>query len=392
MGLFTTRSGTRFFLVVPLLLFLSASGGCRSNSWSLWQAYSARFVDQQGRVFDPQGDQHTTSEGQAYALFFSLVANDRAGFDRVLYWTQINLAGGDLHRQLPAWLYGKDKDGQLKVLDANSASDADVWTAYSLIEASRLWKYRPYEDLARAMLVLIAKNEVVNLPGFGPMLMPGTTGFQHGDTWTLNPSYLPVFLFNRLANVDPSGPWSQIAVRIPTLLEQSSRHGFAMDWVDYVPGDGFYPTAQPRSGTDKDVEGAGGSYDAIRVYMWAGMIDNKNSDRPRILNAVPSMAAFLSSHPTPPERVNQMGIPMEKEGPVGFSAALLPYLRAYPDLSQASARQLVRVAAQRNPTSGLYGKDLAYYDQVLALFSTGFLDGRFRFGKGGEVNVEWKLR
>jgi endo-1,4-beta-D-glucanase Y len=31
------------------------------------------------------------------------------------------------------------------------------------------------------------------------MLMPGPTGFQHNQTWTLNPSYMPVFLFERLA-------------------------------------------------------------------------------------------------------------------------------------------------------------------------------------------------
>jgi len=37
----------------------------------------------------------------------------------------------------------------------------------------------------------------------------------------------------------------------------------------------------------------------------------------------------------------------------------------------------------------LYGKDLAYYDQNLALFATGYLDSRFRFGPGGELKVEW---
>jgi endoglucanase len=75
---------------------------------------------------------------------------------------------------------------------------------------------------------------------------------------------------------------------------------------------------------------------------------------------------------------------------VGFSAAVLPYLRGYPEFSRAYARQLVRLNAQKDATSGLYGKDIAYYDQNLALFATGFLDARFRFGPGGELNVEWK--
>lgn len=392
MGFFTTRPGKRLFVVVPLLLLFCASGGCRERSWPLWNAYSARFIDPQGRVFDPQGDQHTTSEGEAYALFFSLVTNNRAGFDRILNWTQANLAAGDLQHQLPAWLWGKDKDGQWKVLDQNSASDADTWMAYVLLEAGRLWAHSPYTTLGRAMLALIATNEVVNLPGFGPMLLPGPSGFQHDDAYTLNPSYLPDFLFARLADSDPSGPWVQIAVRIPTLLEQSSRHGYAMDWVDYMPGDGFYPTAEPHPGSDKDTDSAGGSYDAIRVYLWAGMTDSKSPDRSRILSAVPGMASYLSTHDAPPERVNEQGIPIEKQGPVGFSAAMLPYLRGNPGFSRFSARQMVRMAAQRDAKSGLYGKDLAYYDQNLALFSTGFLDGRFRFGPRGELNVEWKFR
>ena len=391
MGRLASKLRMRFFLVMSLLLLVGAFSACRDDSWPLWQAYSARFIDQQGRVVDPQGNQRTTSEGQAYALFFSLVANNRANFDRVLNWTQANLAAGDLAQHLPAWLYAKDKDGQFKILDTNSAADADTWMAYTLIEAGRLWQNPPYTNLGRAMLVLVARNEVVNLPGFGPMLLPGPSGFQHGDTTTLNPSYLPLFLFTRLAVDDPSGPWVQIAVRIPTLLEQSARHGFAMDWVDYYPGDGFVPSAPSHPATDNNTED-GGSYDAIRVYLWAGMTDSRTPNRDRILNAVPAMAAYLNNHAAPPEHIKELGIPVDKDGPAGFSAALLPYLRAMPNESEAAAHQVVRLAAQRNPTSGLYGKDPVYYDQNLALFSTGFLEGRFQFGSDGELNVKWKLR
>jgi len=358
----------------------------------LWEAYSARFIDGQGRVIDPQSDQRTTSEGEAYALFFSLAANNRSTFDRVLSWTQANLAQGDLRSHLPSWLWGKDKDGSWHALDPNSASDADVWMAYTLLEAGRLWKFKPYETLGRSMLTHIAKDEVSDLPGFGPMLLPGPVGFQHGNNWILNPSYLPLFLFDRLAAVDPRGPWMQIAVRIPTLLEQSSRHGYAMDWVEYVPGDGFYPAGEQTPGGDKNNSGTGGSYDAIRVYLWAGMLDAKTSGRRRMLNAIPGMGAYLADHDAPPEKISEQGIPIAQDGPVGFSAAVLPYLRAIPGQSRSRARQFIRMAKEKDPASGLYGKNQTYYDQNLVLFATGFLDGRFRFGPGGELNVEWKLR
>jgi endoglucanase len=262
--------------------------------------------------------------------------------------------------------------------------------AYTLIEAGRLWNNPAYSSLGLRMAALIAKSEVSNLPGFGPMLIPGPSGFQHGNSWTLNPSYVPVFLFQRLAQADPGGPWAQIARGIPRLLEQSARHGFAMDWVDYVPGDGFYPTARQSTGASaKDADGPGGSYDAIRVYLWAGMANGEGKLRGELLGAVPGMSAYLANHDAPPEKVSDQGIPLAQDGPVGFSAALLPYLRSFGE-SRSSGQQIIRMNALRDSASGLYGKDLSYYDQNLALFGTGFLDSRFSFGPSGELKVEWK--
>ena len=106
-------------------------------------------------------------------MFFALADNDRATFDRLLNWTQANLAGGDLETHLPAWLWGKNKDGEWKTLDPNSASDADVWMAYTLIEAGRLWNVPHYTSLGRQMMVHDRQKRSGQLPGFGPMLMPG---------------------------------------------------------------------------------------------------------------------------------------------------------------------------------------------------------------------------
>lgn len=388
MSLRTVRPGKRWWLIASLLM-LTATGGCKQGPWTLWDSYAARFIDAQGRVIDHTLGDRTTSEGQAYALFFALAGDDRATFDRLLNWTQANLASGDLETHLPAWLWGKNKDGEWKTLDANPASDADVWMAYTLVEAGRLWRAPYFTRVGRQMMVQIAGSEVADLPGFGPVLLPGPAGFKHDRFWTMNPSYMPLFLFERLAAVDPAGPWGQIARGIPGMLEASARHGFAMDWVDYLPGDGFYPATEMHPG-NKDSDAPGGSYDAIRVYLWAGMLDGGGKTRGRLLNALPAMRVYLANHDAPPEKVSDQGIPLEQDGPVGFSAAVLPYLRAFPDQGRLSAKQTIRMAFARNPSSGLYGKDLTYYDQNLALFATGFLDGRFRFGPGGELKVEWK--
>lgn len=370
-------------LTLALTLFVCPLG-CRNNSPSLWHAFSARFIDPaSGRVFDPNSDQHTTSEAQAYALFFALTANDRPTFNRVLAWTQTNLAAGNLATNLPAWRWGKAPDGSWKVLDPNSASDADTWIAYSLLEAGRLWNLNSDVDLGRSMLSLIAKNEVANLPGFGPMLLPGSSGFQHGNATTLNPSYLPLFLFQYFSVVDPSGPWYAIVSGIPRLLQQSSRHGLAMDWVEYDPGDGFHPIANPSTSESSPV----GSYDAIRVYLWAGMINPELSARVSILTPLAGMGVYLATHDSPPEKITDQGIPSDKRGPIGFSAALIPYLRALPDAQKLASMQTIHLATQRNPATGLYGNGADYYDQCLALFSTGFSTGKFSFGQAGELIV-----
>ena len=376
-------------LFILVLFALCPTGGCKHDSWALWSAYQAHFIDSQGRVIDHTSGGRTTSEGQAYAMFFALADDDRPAFDRLLKWTQVNMAGGDLNTHLPGWLWGRGKDGQWTLQDQNSAADADVWMAYTLVEAGRLWNAPAYSSTGRAMMAMIAKSEVSNLPGFGPMLMPGPTGFQHNQTWTLNPSYMPLFLFQRLAKVNPSGPWQQIVLGIPRMLEGSARHGYAMDWVNYIPGDGFFPAPAMATG-NKDSDVPGGSYDAIRVYLWAGMISDSGTIRAQVLSAIPAMSVYLAGHDAPPEKVSDQGIPLAQDGPVGFSAAVLPYLRAFPDLSRLSAQQTVRMSKMRDASTGLFGKDLAYYDQNLALFSTGFLDGRFRFGVGGELTVQWE--
>jgi endo-1,4-beta-D-glucanase Y len=387
MGLRMNRIG-KFPLLVLLVLALCPTGGCKSGAWSLWSAYRAHFIDAQGRVIDHTGGDRTTSEGQSYAMFFALADNDRDLFDHLYNWTQINMAQGDLQSHLPGWLWGRGEDGQWRQLDPSSAADADVWMAYTFLEAGRLWHVPAYANTGRAMMAMVAKSEVANMPGFGPILMPGPQGFQHDQTYTINPSYMPLFLFQRLAVIDPAGPWQQIALDIPRMLQGSARHGFAIDWVNYIPGDGFYPAPAMATG-NKDSNVPGGSYDAIRVYLWAGMLDGSGSIRAQLLSAIPAMSVYLADHEAPPEKVSDQGIPLAQDGPVGFSAAVLPYLRAIPDTSRISAKQTVRMSRMRDPSTGLYGKDLAYYDQNLALFSTGFLDGRFRFGPGGELNVQW---
>ena len=75
------------------------------------------------------------------------------------------------------------------------------------------------------------------------------------------------------------------------------------------------------------------------------------------------------------------------EGPPGFWAAILPALAAQGDLGGVSALR-ERLEATRGP-SGLLGAPPTYYDQNLALFALGFLDGALRFTREGRLQPRW---
>ncbi len=367
-------------------LLLLASVTCQAEPWSLWQAYCHVFVDGQGRVIDHQNGDRTTSEGQAYAMFFALVANDRARFDALLAWTRDNLAQGDMTTHRIGWDWGKAPDGKWRLLDGNSAADADLWMCYTLSEAGRLWNDPSYTALSRILAARIARQEVARLPAFGPMLLPGTDGFHPApEVWLLNPSYLPLPVLRRLAHSDPAGPWAAMARELPALLAGSSPHGFAMDWVSYNPVQGFRPIAAPGNAKAQPM----GGYDAIRVYLWAGMTSAADPGSKSLLTAVGGMAAWLKSHMFPPVQVSGEGVPATAEGPVGFSAAVVPYLSALGE-NAALTQQQDRLTAQIDPGTRLYGHPPAYYDQNLAMFGEGWQSRRFRFERDGELRVTWK--
>jgi len=370
--------------LAPSLTSLHAQAPPPTDHAKLWQAYAARFISNDGRVIDPARGGLTTSEGQSYALFFAVVNNDRARFDLLLKWTESNLAAGDLGAHLPAWSWGKAKDGRWGILDANSASDSDLWIAYDLIEACRLWNDLHYSTLGRRLATLAARKETADLPDLGPVLLPGAVGFKFPRFWVINPSYSPLFILDRLATVEPTGPWADIAAVLPSMLERSARGGFAMDWNCYMPGEGFSPCLANGKKTPSPV----GSYDAIRVYLWAGMIPDASPARERMLKALPGMNLYLQHYDAPPEKINADGTAQMQPGPVGFSAALLPYLQSFSNQA-AVAQQLVRLKSQLDEKSNLYGTSPTYYDQNLALFGSGWIEKRFQFGTTGELLVRW---
>jgi len=382
------RIGPLAAATVLFCSMLSAIGHAQT-SWPLWDSYSRIMIDQQGRVIDRSSQDKTTSEGQSYAMFFALVANDRGRFDKLLSWTEINLAGGNLAQQLPAWEWGKAPDGSWKVLDAHSASDSDLWMAYDLLEAGRLWHDQHYDRLGMALAARIAQQEAAFVPGVGTTLLPGASGFHPDDTtWILNPSYLQPSILVHLAKAMPTGPWDAILNSLDPILAQGSGAGFAMDWL--AASNGIRAIVAPGQHEPGDTAKVPmGSYDAIRVYLWLGIADPQTRGVRTMLSRVGGMAGYLKSHPIPPQQVDPQGRVINPNSPPGFSAAVVPYLKAM-DMKGQATTQMDRLAATKDAASGLYGKTANYYDQNLALFATGWIEGRYRFDREGKLRVKWK--
>lgn len=344
--------------------------------WPAWNSFRNKFVSDEGRVVDRSLPQHvTTSEGQSYGLMFALIANDRASFDLILHWTEDNLANGDLTSQLPAWNWGKRADGSWGVIDSNAATDADLWIAYALNEAGRLWKTPKYSALAELLATRILREETAEIPGLGLVLLPGPKGF-HADetTWRFNPSYLPIQIMRRFAVIYPDSEWKKIAETSLEIIVRSAPLGFVPEWVDYQAGKGFLSDNSAASGS---------GFNAIRVYLWAGMLDSRDPASQILLKKLAPMGHHVASNGTLLREINTPNGVVKESASAGFSSALLPFLKA--------SKQSVALHQQNQRIVALSPLDRTdnYYDQVLTLFGLGWLEGRYKFEREGTFKPRW---
>jgi endoglucanase len=355
-----------------------ADTGSSGSSWAQWDGFAGRFLQADGRIVDLTFDAKSTSEGQSYGLFFALVANRRAQFDQILAWTSANLADGQLGAQLPAWLWGRREDGSWGIKDKNSASDADLWIAYALFEAARLWQAPHYAETARQLLGQIRQREIIQAGPVGLLLLlPAPVGFiLDQQRYRIDPSYLPGFMFSYFAQIDPGGPWQAVWDAYLRLAPRIFAAGVAPDLVLIdAHGEVFGDTEKAPSG----------SYDAIRVYLWAGMSMAGSELLLRLLTPYAKLVGKLGA---PPENINpQSGAAVPASySPIGYSGALLPFLKTIGD-NAALAAQLRRLTAAG--AAARAGQPTNYYDQVLILFGQGWLDGRYRFDAQGRLLPQW---
>src|SRR5258707_645779 len=358
---------------VLLFVAMAQAGDGSCERWRPWQEFKRLYLSEDGRVIDASTPQAiTVSEGQAYAMLFALIDDDPAAFAKILRWTQDNMAGGSLERSLPAWKWGRADDGKWSVLDRNSAADADLWMTYALAQGARLWHNAGYAQLAHAMSERILREEVALIPGLGATLLPGAKGFVAQQTWRLNASYVPIEVLRALERSSDERQWAAVLESSQRVIAASAPRGFAADWVLYRESDGF--------SADATTSGVG-SYDAIRVYLWAGMLAEGDPQATSLAHRLEPIAAAAAQR-RPAESVDTNTLEARGEAPPGFLAALLPLLVhfKFTDAVQAYRQRIGAESLKDNRH---------YYSDVLTLFGLGWLEGRFHFDRHGDLHVPW---
>jgi endoglucanase len=230
-----------------------AAEASAAKAVSAARAFLDRYVDPDGRVVrrDQGGD--TVGEGQSYGLVLAQVAGDEPAFARIWEWTRAHL------RRPDGLLAGRWSGGA--VIDADSATDADLVTAWALLRADGTDPDH-YHAEGRALADAVLAHETVTLPA-GPVLAAGQ--WATGQPSTLNPSYWAVGMMRDIGARTGDPRWAEAATASVDTVRDLTDHGATLppDWARV--DDGRVTATPAPSGQVPTVRY---SLDAQRVVFW----------------------------------------------------------------------------------------------------------------------------
>ena len=271
------KSAWTIAILIGFLMTQVASGQTVNFSKSFRQ-FADRFVTSEGRVIDDYNGGVSHSESQGYGMIAAVLAGDQKTFDRIWFWSRENLLIRADH--LAAWRWVPNATPH--TADLNNATDGDLLIAWALIEAFRRWGRAEDRNVALTIAGDIARLTVIET-SFGPVLLPAVSHFsraEHADGPIINLSYWIFPALQRLAEEDPSGPWSALT-RTGLRLVRAARFGpsrLPSDWISL--GSALAPAAMKRPEF---------GYDAVRVPLylaWANLDDQKDLLQPFVANVI----------------------------------------------------------------------------------------------------------
>jgi endoglucanase len=192
------------------------------------------------------------------------------------------------------------------------------------------------------------------------------------QTWRLNASYVPLQVLQALKPSGDGQLWTGLLTSSNRIIIGSAPRGYAADWVLYQETQGFL--------ADTATHGVG-SYNAIRVYLWAGMLSEDEPQAQRFWSQLTPMAAAAARNAVP-EWIDTVTLEAHGQAPVGFLAALLPLMTHFKfNDAVLTLRKRIESEALRD--------NQHYYNDALTLFGLGWRDSRYRFDRHGDLRVRW---
>jgi endoglucanase len=208
------------------------------------------YVEPNGRVVRRDQDGDTVSEGQAYALLLAVALDDAERFAGVWRWTERNLLRGD------GLLAFRWKDG--KVIDKQSATDADLDGARALLLAARRFDKPAYRRAGVRMGRGILKHETIDVEN-EPVLVAGPWA---RDPVFVNPSYFAPRSYRTIGGASAADRWSEVADSSRALLNTlTSPNRLPPDWARIDRTGTVAPSGPPSSPGELPRYG----FDAVRV-------------------------------------------------------------------------------------------------------------------------------
>lgn len=328
-----------------------------------WKYYKKTFISDDGRVIDYQRGSVTTSEGQAYAMRRALMMNDKETFDKTYDWAKYNLQ----HKQdkLFAWLWGQKNPGEqieieYGILDQNSAADADVEIAVTLILAFNVWNQGSYMNDALKILNDIWNKETINIKG-ARILISGVNQ-RLAEEVEVNPSYFMPYPFKIFAEVDENHDGLKLVGSSYRLTDWCIEHiesGLPPDYFFIDKYTGVITFKENRSDF---------SYDAVRVF-YRFYVDYLLTKDPRAEKLLSRSKFFIYRWKREGKfytNYKQNAELKDYNEAIGSIALLLPVIKSY-DKNVAAEIYNKKIKAKYH-LEGYWEDPLNYYAQNLVWF------------------------
>lgn len=251
---------------------------CLAHTYNI---YKKNFMTKDGRIIIHEKEGITTSEGQSYIMLRSLIMDDKKTFDLTYKWTKKNLQREDY---LFAWLFGEKESAGYRILDENSASDADVDIAFALYLAYEKWQNADYLKDAKLITKAIWRKETKKIGNY-IVLTPGTKQTAEGVD-EINPSYFSPYQFKIFQKYDSKHKWDLLVDSSYYYLNKLSfetKTGLPPNWF-YIKDGQIVLEHSEKSDF---------SYDAIRVFLRI-YLDYKYTKDSRALSVLERTSFFIN--------------------------------------------------------------------------------------------------